>query len=202
MKFLTIFGLTFLSLNFAKASPQTDALLKAAQDIPKFFAVENDKIYRGARPQPQDLRTLKLAGIKTIVDLQGGDFRRLGRAVGIAEPGELDFVINQEKKTSENLGLNWVSKPLSTFEVNRAEDRYIQETLHIMNDPKMQPVFIHCEFGKDRTGLLAALYEVLFLGESVATAHQRWVASGHNGKLDRTTSFMLDVYFYKFLLEL
>ena len=61
----------------------------------------------------------------------------------------------------------------------------------------MQPVFIHCEFGKDRTGLLAALYEVLFMGISPQTAHQRWVDSGHTGQLDRYATIMLDYYFYK-----
>ena len=197
---LVFFG--FLKIANAEASEDPIALQKAAHDISRFYVVDAGKVYRGARPQPEDLRNLQLAGIKTILDLQGGDFDHLGDLAGIAEPGEMIDVMNQEKITSINLGMNWISERLSSFSMTYEEQIRLRRALKVISDPRMQPVFVHCEFGRDRTGLLAALYEVLFLGQSANSAHARWVATGHTGKFDRTATFALDYYFYKFILGL
>lgn len=198
-QFSLIVVLSGFVLNVFAASEQqkSDALVKLAQDIPKFYMVDAGKVFRGGRPQIEDIKTLKLAGIKTIIDLQGGDFDLLGKIVAMAEPGELEEVMLKEKQASLKLGINWIPQRLSSFTMTSVQQANVTKTLEIMKDPKMQPVFIHCEFGKDRTGLVAALYEVLNMGEQVQVAHERWVASGHTGQFNRYATIMLDYYFYK-----
>ncbi len=190
--------LGFTCVSFAEMSPEAQvAFENAKKDIRKFQMVDENKIYTGGRPQPQDLVTLKKLGVKTIINLQGGDYDLFGPSVLYFEPGEATATIRQERTTAMNLRIGWYPFRLSTFAyVDQGEQNDIRKILAMMNDPKMQPVFIHCELGQDRTGLIAALYEVFSLGEKVATAHARWVALGHSGRLNQLTTWELDNYFY------
>ncbi len=196
---VVVFTLSFIS---QKASADTDpkvaaALEKAKKEILRFNIVDSGKFYRGGRPQPQDLITLRNLGVKNIINLQGGDYDLLGNYVLPFEPGESLAVIKQERTTAVNLKLGWYPFRLSTFAyVGDKERQEIKSILKILADPTMQPVYVHCEFGQDRTGLIAALYEVLYLGEPVAKAHARWVSLGHTGQLNTWTTFQLDDYFY------
>ncbi len=61
------------------------------------------------------------------------------------------------------------------------DDARIDEILAIIGNPAAQPVFVHCEHGVDRTGLIIALYEVKYLGMSAHDAYKDWRASGHKG---------------------
>jgi protein tyrosine/serine phosphatase len=56
----------------------------------------------------------------------------------------------------------------------------IAKLLQVIDDPKNQPVFIHCEHGKDRTGLIVALYRVFYQGWPKAKAHNEMIALGHS----------------------
>jgi hypothetical protein len=192
-----VFCLPILKAN-ADVDPKIAAALeKAKKEIPRFNIVDDGKFYRGGRPLPQDLLTLKKLGIKNIVNLQGGDYDLLGNYVLPFEPGESYANIRQERTTAVNLRMGWYPFRLSTFAYVGAEERVeIKNILKILSDPTMQPVYVHCEFGQDRTGLIAALYEVFYLGERVAKAHARWVALGHSGQLNSWTTWELDNYFY------
>lgn len=210
MKFRTLFLLVPLLcsvLSYADPAPNPvsglvpEALLKASHDIPKFYAVDSGRVYRGAKPNSEDLKTLKAAGFRTIIDLQGGDFDIFGSIAGYPEPGELPQAIQQEKINTIKSQMNWVSERMSSFAVSPSEQLNIAEALAIMHDPNMQPVFVHCQYGKDRTGLVAALYEVLFMSESFLKAHKNWVELGHNGDVDRAATFALDEYFYISILN-
>ena len=173
------------------------ALEKAKKDILHFRIIENAKVYSGGRPEPQDLRTLKELGVKTVINLQGGDYDLFGDAAAYFEAGESYAVIRQERTTAINLKIGWYPFRLSTFApVGTAEQADIKKILEILSDKTMQPVFFHCEFGQDRSGLIAALYEVFFLNESVENAHARWVAFGHSGQLAQYATTGLDQYFY------
>ena len=39
-----------------------------------------------------------------------------------------------------------------------------EEVLRLMSDPCCQPIYVHCSLGRDRTGLMVALYRVRYLG--------------------------------------
>ncbi len=196
MRNILLVSLLLCSFGVAKA----DSLADATRVIPKFAVVDAEKVYRGSRPKTEDFKTLNALGVRTIIDLQGGDFDLFGYAIGNNEPGELPGFQTMERAAVTNLHMDWVSERLSSFTMTPQQKFNVEQALSIMHNPAMQPVFIHCEFGKDRTGLLSALYEVLFLNVSVNAAHARWVASGHNGGLDRTATIALDEYFYESML--
>jgi protein tyrosine/serine phosphatase len=146
-----------------------------------------------------DLAALK---IKTDIDLEGGDIHSLDPVYDaydyIAEPGERKSSILAEKKEAQSHGIRFVNIPLNAYEqVTPAEALRIDRILRIMHNPKNQPVYVHCEHGKDRTGLIMALYAVKYLHESPAQAHAEMVADGHSGSVDQLVTHQMDVYFWQ-----
>jgi tyrosine-protein phosphatase SIW14 len=92
---------------------------------------------RGAQPTPEGFRRLRERGIRTVVTL------RAAQDDGAALAG---------------LGLNsyWIRARQwnpKTEEVVRA--------MKVILTPEYQPVFVHCQAGKDRTGLVVAVYRIL-----------------------------------------
>ncbi len=99
----------------------------------------NDHYYRGAQPKGDDYANLAAFGVKTIVDLRND-----------AEA----FAPSLAKKA----GLNYVVIPLSGWE--RPDDAAVTRFLSVVNDPANQPVYVHCQVGKHRTGAMTAIYRM------------------------------------------
>jgi protein tyrosine/serine phosphatase len=110
-------------------------------DIPNFHQVD-DFLYRGGQPNEEGLIRLKRLEIKTIVSLRG-------------ENEELIV----EKRIASQLGIDFINIPLSIY--RRPTDEEAIEFLDIVIDKNRQPVFVHCESGRDRTGAFVALYRVV-----------------------------------------
>lgn len=155
--------------------------------IPNFHSVEEKKIYRGARPEASGIEELAKLGIRTVVDLQGGD-----KILGIpTEAGESDEGIAQEGQEVRDNGMKFVSIPLSAINPDvDDETTAIDLALDIISDPENQPVFFHCRHGSDRTGLVAALYRVFYQGCTPDQAHKEMMEDGHSSAMP-----WLDDYF-------
>ena len=158
-----------------------------------FHIIVDGAVYRGARPvnegQIEWLRqNLK---IKTIIDLQGRD----PWYAAIFEPGEKKSQRNLEEKWAQtDNGIAWINKPLDSINrVHCGEAKRIDHILDIIRDPKNQPVYFHCEHGKDRTGLIAALYETFYEKPNVnpEVSHAEMISDGHN----TTICGAMDIYF-------
>lgn len=184
--------LAFLSVSFsAQTFAKSDALIIN-------FSKVNEGVYRGARlTSVEAVQYLKSLNIKNVINLQGGDLDSdIGVIIPWAEPGERPEVIAQEKATALSLGLGFLHAPLNSLEaITKDEDKAIDEVLAFMNNKNNQPVFIHCEHGADRTGLLVALYRVKYEGANVEAARAEWIKNGHN-KLHRIFTGGLDEYYY------
>jgi protein tyrosine/serine phosphatase len=113
-------------------------------DIPQFIQVD-ERLYRGGKPNRAGLQTLQAEGVQTVISLQG-------------KSPENDA----EKQRVENLGMNFVSLPMSVYQRPSDEDIFL--FLETVLDPKNQPVFVHCHSGRDRTGVIVAVYRVLVDG--------------------------------------
>lgn len=166
--------------------------------IPHFSKV-NDAIYRGGRPKPAGLSYLRSLHVRTVINLQGGDLNnpRYRSFMKWWEPGELADAIAAEMMLSESLGLRFLSKPLDAIDpVSDEDDARIDEILAVMGNPAAQPVFVHCEHGVDRTGLIIALYKVKYLGISAHDAYDDWRASGHKG-IGTLFTGRLDEYYWR-----
>ena len=182
------FALLFMSLpmsSFAQTTTQ----------IPNFRTV-NAKFYRGGRPTQSGLSDLASLGVKTVINLQGGDLDSVfGPLAGFAEQGEWPEAIREEGDEVRALKMNYRSYPLDSVDaVTVAESLEIKKILADIRNPELQPVFIHCQHGNDRTGLIVALERVDDEGMSREDAYHEWVSLGHSA-LSQLLTGALDEYF-------
>ena len=110
------------------------------------FGRVNDRYYRGAQPQGRDYDDLAALGVKTIIDLT---------ADGNAD--EADLVARA--------GMKFVRIPLTTNAQPSAQA--VAQFLALVNDPANQPVYVHCQGGRHRTGVMTAVYRM---------SHDGWTA--------------------------
>jgi tyrosine-protein phosphatase SIW14 len=114
-------------------------------------------IYRGNQPLPDGYKTLKKMGIKTVINLRSR---------------------HSEKKSVENNGMNYMEFPISMIKNLKREN--IREIINAMADPENQPVYIHCALGRDRTGIVSAIYRIEKQGWSFDEAEQEMQDFGFN----------------------
>jgi tyrosine-protein phosphatase SIW14 len=161
-----------LCLTLSSAIFSFTASADPATDILQFKEI-TPNIYRGARPETIGMEDLKKFGIKTDLDIENHK-----------EP------IAQEKIDAENLGMNFISLPMSG--VWKPKDAEVAEILAILNDPSNFPIFLHCHHGEDRTGLIAGLYRVFTQNWTPEQAHEEMIADGFH-----TNLYFLNRYFNK-----
>ena len=121
-------------------------------DIPNFHKV-NDSLYRGGQPTKKGLKKLKSLGIKTVVSLKGRN-----------------KATQEEQKTLLTMGMQYYNIPLSVYA--QPDDKDVIQLLEIVLKKSNQPVFVHCESGRDRTGAMIALYRVVVEGYSIKEAYK------------------------------
>jgi len=164
------------------------------------FSKVSEGIYRGARP-PKYESIIKLAfnyDVKTILNLQGGDWGgRIGKHFPWLEPGEELKIRKREERWAQNIGLDYFNIPMDSINhVSEKADRDIDAILEFLHDKSNHPVYIHCEHGADRTGLIIALYRVKYENVPVKKAYDEWIRHGHN-LLHRLFTHELDEYFFE-----
>lgn len=147
----------------------------AFEDIPNFHEV-NAKVFRGGRPSEDGLRQLKTMGIKTVISLRGDD-----------------TYTYMEEHLCRQYGLGFTSIPLSIYK--QPNDSQVVKFLEIITDEKKQPVFVHCESGRDRTGAMIAVYRVIVEGWDIKEAY-------HESKKLGFWPYRGDAELKKFILQL
>jgi len=196
----------------ARAVVVPDAL-KSASDrlerlelpgLPNLARVEG-AIYRGGRPQLATGGAASLArlGIKRVINLQGGDLNAAVKSrwtdwptlILRMEPGEAPALINSEKTALQQIGAELVSAPLDSLDpIDDAEAQSLDRVLQLLaGATPAQPIYVHCEHGKDRTGLVLALYRVRYDGWTEAQAAEEMAAMGHVGHLDELFTGNMDL---------
>jgi protein tyrosine phosphatase (PTP) superfamily phosphohydrolase (DUF442 family) len=103
------------------------------------FGQINDHYYRGGQPDDQDFKDLAALGIRTVIDLQ-----KDGSA--------------GEQRLVESAGMNFYRIPMTT--TDRPSDAAVQQFLSLVNNPANQPVYVHCQGGRHRTGVMTAAYRM------------------------------------------
>jgi len=114
------------------------------------FGIVNDHYYRGAQPTSADYPDLAALGVKTVIDLT-----REGRA--------------DEKGLVEAAGMKFMRIPLTTTEAPTGAD--VAQFLSLVTDPANQPVYVHCQGGRHRTGTMTAIYRMTQDGWTPARAY-------------------------------
>lgn len=126
--------------NWARLVLLLAIVASASAEVKNLHRVDQH-IYRGMQPTPAGFRELAEMGIRTVLDLRGGPIHK-----------------PRERKTVENLGMQYVSVRLSG--VWEPKDRQIAQALNVLEDPSRWPVFIHCWRGDDRIGMVIACYRI------------------------------------------
>lgn len=164
-------------------------------DLPYFFQV-NAGLFRGGRPTQTGLEKLAQLGVRTVINLQGGDLdSKMRYMVGKLEKGEFPDAIRKEGEAVLALQMNYLSYPLNAIDpVTSEESLIIAQILKDLQDPLLKPIYIHCEHGKDRTGLLVALERVRAESWDKEAAKNEWFRMGH-GTISKLFTHELDRYF-------
>ena len=137
-KILHVFFVLVVSvLVFAATAPAQTAPGDFPEIRIKNFGQMDTGYYRGAQPLPEDYKSLKEFGIKTIIDLRG-------------DPKKY------AKSTVESLGMRYVNIPMSGYKYPKEER--VNEFLQLIADPETGPFFVHCKAGIHRTGVAGAAY--------------------------------------------
>lgn len=98
----------------------------------------NDDIYRSEQPTRQGFEEIRDKGIKTIIDLRFG---------------------HSDAALIEGLDLVLIHVGMTAWDFS--EDDILRALKAIESAPK--PVLIHCQYGSDRTGVVMAMYRIVYL---------------------------------------
>ena len=109
-------------------------------ELPNFHRVD-DKLFRGGEPKKGGMARLKELGVGTVLDLRW-------------ERGKM----RAEEVEAKAAGLRYFAIPM--YGLVRPKEEQIQRALAIIADPANGKVFVHCERGSDRTGVVVACHRV------------------------------------------
>jgi protein tyrosine/serine phosphatase len=125
------------------------------QGLPNLHRV-TPNLYRGAQPTAAGMRNLEQMGIKTVVNLRD---------------------LHDDRSKLKGTQLRYVRLRVNTFHPDYDE---MVAFLKAATDPANQPVFVHCQHGADRTGMMVALYRIAVQGWSKADAIRELKDGGYN----------------------
>jgi protein tyrosine/serine phosphatase len=134
-------ALLLLSSPFAaeKVRPAEWAVPVTVEGIPNLFRV-TPALYRSAQPSPAGFRNLGQLGIQTVINLRGGE---------------------DDGRAARSLGFRLESVPLSAARVRHESNVRI---LRLLGQSDRGPILVHCQHGADRTGMICALYRMVYQG--------------------------------------
>jgi len=135
---------TSAAANSTTPSDRAEALSRITIDN---FGQVNDTYYRGSQPKGNDFTSLARLGVKTVIDLTRGG-------------------VPTEQKSVQDAGMRFFRIPMTTSD--RPDENAVTEFLRLVNDPANQPVYVHCQGGRHRTGVMTAVYRL---------THDNWTAA-------------------------
>ena len=107
--------------------------------ISNFFQVTTN-LYRGAQPTMEGMAHLRAMGIRTVINLRA---------------------VHSDRDEVAGTGLNGVRFETKPW---HAEEEDVIGFLKAVTDTNNLPVFVHCQRGADRTGLMCAMYRIVVCG--------------------------------------
>lgn len=127
------------------------------------FAEVTPEIYRGGikGADKADLQFLKDHGVQTILNIRKVRFDQEAKEHKLALEADFNYI-------------HAAVTPFATFLFPMPGEKKVDAVLADLVDPSIpKPIFLHCYTGEDRTGMIIALYRVLYQGWDVDTAYQK-----------------------------
>jgi protein tyrosine/serine phosphatase len=137
----------------ADAHPEKWAQPLDREGLPNLHQV-TPLLYRGAQPTAGGMQQLKAMGIKTVINLRS---------------------FNSDREELGTTGLAYEHIPMKAW---HPEQEDIIRFLRITTGKTRLPVFVHCQHGADRTGLMCAIYRVVIQGWTKEEAIQEMTQGG------------------------
>ena len=156
--FLSLVLAISLSLGIASGGELRPAIWASpvsSTNVTNLYRIEPD-LYRGGQPAGAGFRELAALGVKTVLDLKGGD---------------------GDGAVARGTSLKLLHVPMTAFGLR--DDRVL-EALRILSDSSNRPLIVHCQHGSDRTGALMALYRVVVQGWSKDDAIREMDEGGYH----------------------
>ena len=125
-----------------------------------FHIVDND-IWRSAQPSIESIAAMKKHGLKTIINLRGSEENHLW-----------------ESRICDSLGIQYFHLPMDGREVPDTAD--LNHILRIIENQQNQPIMYHCLGGKDRTGIVTAIYRLKNSDIDFEEVHKEMLMYGYN----------------------
>ena len=126
------------------------------------FHIVAPGLMRGSQPSQDSFRLLKdYCGVKTILNLRSDNEN-----------------VEWERQLVEKLGMDYINIPMNASQKQPAEK--IEQCINIMHDALRQPVFVHCQARKDRTGMVCAAYKIKYDNWSLENALFEMLAYGYS----------------------
>ena len=132
------------------------------------FPIEvSDGIWRSARPNVGALTRLYDMGVRTVLNLEGGD--------PYTKEKEAMRQIEEYRAAQHKPDWHITSQAVPMSGIGRPSFEQVDKALAILSDPAKRPILVHCKHGEDRTGVVVAAYRVeiekrLSLDEAIAEA--------------------------------
>ena len=147
---------------------------------PNLYKID-ENMYRSSQPSPNQLKKLKKKfGFKTIINLRG-------------ENGLSAYSL--EKNACKKYNLKLIN--FRAYSRNPPEFKEIKELINLFDNIEY-PALMHCKSGSDRTGIVAALYRILYLNESVKSASSKELHWKY-GHIKKSHTGVLDYFFDQYL---
>jgi protein tyrosine/serine phosphatase len=124
------------------------------EGLTNFHKISED-LYRGAQPTATGVVQLKKIEIKTIMNLRS---------------------FHSDRDEIGNLDIGYEHIYMKAW---HPEEKEIIKFLKIVTDQTKTPVFVHCQHGADRTGLMCAIYRVAICGWSKEAAAEEMISGGY-----------------------
>jgi tyrosine-protein phosphatase SIW14 len=124
-----------------------------SQHLKNFYRIDG-KVYRSAQPDRKGFQELKAFGIANVLSFRDH---------------------HADDKDAKGLGLKLHRVKMEAGEI---KDEQVVEALRIIRTAK-GPVLIHCWHGSDRTGLVSALYRILYQNWSKDEAIEELMKGGY-----------------------
>lgn len=139
--------------NEIKTRPPNWATKLDRSGLSNFYEVTTN-LYRGAQPTSQGMSELKDMGIRTVLNLRS---------------------FHSDKSL---IGQRDLKLARLRMEPWHAKDEDVVQFLKIVANTNNLPVFVHCQRGADRTGMLCAIYRVVVCGWTKDAAVQEMKEGG------------------------
>ena len=121
--------------------------------LKNFFRLD-DKVYRSAQPDRKGFEELKRLGIRNVLSFRDH---------------------HADDRDAKGLGLMLYRVKMEAGEIS---DEQVVDSLRIIRTAK-GPIVIHCWHGSDRTGLISAMYRILYQNWSKEEAIEELMKGGY-----------------------